>query len=650
MSHPSICQKDADTMLALMKSLMNSFFGKVIVMIIIAGMAFWGVDQMFAQIRGGLGSDLAAAGNRALDIPTFDRRVENVVRNINSESDEPVTKAEVLEQGLIDQIFNLETTKLTLLGFARSIGVRPSTDAVVKELKSVDAFKNPLTGELDLDTYRDVLYRSRISQTDYEQQVSDDLTLAALREGANAAIVSPKTLTNLQALYLGEERDVAWFILDTSALPDPDTPTDEEVRAYYDENLERLKQPERRMIDVLKMSAEDFLSEVTVTDQEVATVYEASKSDKYSEPDTRTYVELLFNEREAARTAFGLLAAGADPASLQGVVARETKTGRRESVSEPLLAEAMFGAGRQSGALFGPSQREDQWLVARLVSVQPGAVYPLEQVEEEIRNGLARERAEVLLYEKIETLERAIGAGYPIGQIAEEVNVPLMTYAAADTMGLTEDGAPLVGLMAAAEAFKQAFEIPVGETSNRYDGEDGIYLTSPRKIIQAYTPEFEDLREQVRANLIRERQANLVQTSIDEIKTGIESGKSTLEQAAAAADTVVETPLQSITRRNAAESGLPNAAMSAVFNGKEGDVFNLPSRDGDLVMIMQITSVTPPDASTMEMLGPMANVALISSLESDLNQAINAEIGTAMKLRVNKGALSAYKKSISSDQ
>ncbi|WP_290959152.1 peptidylprolyl isomerase [Hyphomonas sp.] len=633
-----------------MKSLMNSFVGKIIVMIIIAGMAFWGVDQMFAQLRGGIGSNMAAAGSRGFDAVTFDRRVESVIRNINADSEEPVTKPELLEQGVIDQVFQLEAAKLTLLGYADSIGVHPSTDAVVEELKNIDAFKNPLTGALDLDTYRDVLYRSRITQADYEQQLSDDLTMKALRDAAGAAIFPPKTLSGLQARYIGEARNVGWFILDTSSLPEPDAPTEDEIRAYYDENLEALKQPERRMIDVLRMSAEDFLSEVTVTDQEVATVYEASKSERYSEPDTRTYVELMFSSREAARTAFGLLAAGADPASVEGVASRETRTGRRESVSDPLLAEAMFGAGKQSGALFGPAERGDQWLVARLVSVQPGAVFPLEQVEGEIRDQLSRERAAVLLFEKMEALDRAIGAGYPIGQIAEEVGVPLITFAPVDQSGRTREGVALMGLISAGEAFQQAFEIPVGENSNRIDIGEATYLTSPRKVLESYTPEFEELREDVRTGLVRQREANGVQAALDDLTDRIKSGESTLEAEARATNEVVETPLAPITRRTAADSGLPNAAVTSVFSGKEGDVFTFPSRTGDAVMVMQITDITPPSEADMSELAPLANSSLLTSLQTDLDQAMEAEIAATMKLRTNQGTLRAYKATITSDQ
>ena len=416
------------------------------------------------------------------------------------------------------------------------------------------------------------------------------------------------------------------------------------------ENLEALKQPERRMIDVLRMSAEDFLSEVTVTDQEVATVYEASKSERYSEPDTRTYVELMFSSREAARTAFGLLAAGADPASVEGVASRETRTGRRESVSDPLLAEAMFGAGKQSGALFGPAERGDQWLVARLVSVQPGAVFPLEQVEGEIRDQLSRERAAVLLFEKMEALDRAIGAGYPISQIAEEVGVPLITFAPVDQSGRTRESVALMGLITAGEAFQQAFEIPVGETSNRIDIGEATYLTSPHKVLESYTPEFEELREDVRTGLVRQREANGVQAALDDLTDRIKSGESTLEAEARAANEVVETPLAPITRRTAADSGLPNAAVTSVFSGKEGDVFTFPSRTGDAVMVMQITDITPPSEADMSELAPLANSSLLTSLQTDLDQAMEAEIAATMKLRTNQGTLRAYKATITSDQ
>ncbi|MEQ9435739.1 SurA N-terminal domain-containing protein [Hyphomonas sp.] len=633
-----------------MKSLMNSIFGKIIVMIIIAGMAFWGADSAWTTMSTGLGSNLAAAGPRGIDLTTLDRRVENLLRNLNANSEKPITKAEAADQGIVDQVFELEKAKIVNLGYAGAIGVKPSTNAVVEQLKTVDAFKNPLTGELDLNTYREVLYQNRFTKEEYEQQVSDDLTLKTLGEAASAAIYPPQILASIQALYIGETRDVSWFILDASEAPEPDAPTDEEIRAFYDENLTALEQPERRAIDMLRVSADDFLADVTVTEQEIATIYEATKSERFSEPDQRTYIELYFADRDTARAAFGLLAGGADPAGLPGVLSSETKTGYRESVSDTALADAMFGPGKQSGALFGPREVDDRWLVARLVSVQRGAVFPIETVSEEIRDELARERAQVLFFEKLDTLDRSIGAGYPLAQIASELPVPVMSFAPVDQTGMTEDGVTITGLTQARDAFSDAFRINAGDVSARFDGEEAVYLTSPRAIIAPSTPEFDTIKNDIRQTLVAQREANAMQSYADSVVEKLKSGETTLTAAATAADTVVESPSVPVTRITAEESGLPSPAINAIFSGSEGDVYSYPNRSGDMFMIVQLNTIAPPSDAALEVLGTQATASLNQSLRDDIRFATDAEIRNAIKLNVNDNAIVAYKKSIATEQ
>lgn len=637
-------------MLALMKSLMNTIFGKFVVLIIIAGMAFWGADQAWTSMNTGLGSNLAAAGPRGIDMTTFDRRVENLLRNLNANADKPVTKSEAAEQGIVDQVFELETSKIVSLGYASTIGIAPSTSAVVAQLKTVDAFKNPLTGELDLNTYREVLYQNRLTKEEYEQQVADDLALQTLAEAAAAATYPPQILAAIQALFVGETRDVSWFILDASEAPTPELPTDAEIRAFYDENLAALEQPERRAIDMLRVSADDFLADVTVTEQEIATIYEATKSERFSEPDQRTYIELYFADRDTARAAFGLLAGGADPASLPGLLSSETRTGNRESVSDTALAAAMFGPGKQSGALFGPREVNAKWLVARLVSVQPGAVFPIETVSEVIRDELGRERAQVLFYEKLDTLDRSIGAGYPLAQIASELPVPVMSFAPVDTAGTTQDGVTLTGLTAAQDAFGDAFRINPGDVSARHDGDEAVYLTSPRSIIAPSTPEFDTIRPDIRQTLVAQRAGNAMQSYSDSVVAKLESGETTLAAAASGAGTVVESPGMPVTRVTAEESGLPSPAISAIFSGREGDVFSYPNRAGDRFMIVQLNTITPPSDAALAVLGTQATASLNQSLRDDIRFATDAEIGNAIKLKVNDNAVVAYKKSIATDQ
>lgn len=638
-------------MLALMKRLTQSILGKFIAMIIIAGMAFWGVDQIFNQVRNGLGSDLMAAGKSSVTVEGFDRRIEVMLRNVNQQNDNPITKDQAVERGMVDQVFQLEQSQTTILGFASKIGVAPSTDAVLAELRKQDAFKNPLTGELDLATYQRVLAQNRFSQAEYEDQVKSDLTLQALQAGTIAGLISPDVLKAVQARYLAESRDVAWFILDAADVPKPDAPTEEEVLAFYNENLDALKQPERRGIDLVKVSADDFLSQVEVTEQEIATIYEASKSERFSEPEQRTYVELMFDSRDAARDAFGALAGGADPSTLQGVVSRESKTSLAEDVDDQLLRDAMFGPGKQSGALFGPKDMGDgRWLIARLVSVQPGAVFPIEDVSEEIRTDLARERATLLLYDKLEALDRSINAGFDLGQIASELGVPVISFEPVDQNGYTEDGLPMMGLLDAGDAFKQAFTMNVNDTSNQFIKDDVTYVISTRKIVPPSTPDFDEVKDDVRQALILRNEGEAAQTMVKSIKERIESGASSLEAEARAAKAELETPPSSVTRMSAEDSGLPNSAIGGIFSGKPGEVFTYPNRTGDKYMIVQLKTVNDPSAADLAAADPRASSALVTSLDSDLAAAMQTEMAGAVKLKVNSGAYNAYKASITTDQ
>ena len=190
-------------MISLMKRLTNSVFGKIVLMIIIVGMAFWGVDGIVNQIRNGLGANIAQAGSRGFDAADLDRRVESVLRNMNMTAEKPVTKAEALEDGLVDRIYGSETARITVLGYGAGLGIAPSTDAVLAQTKSIEAFQNPLTGDLDAALLRQRVLQLGFTLDDFEQQMADDLAIQTLQDAATAGVNAPKILSDVQVLYFG---------------------------------------------------------------------------------------------------------------------------------------------------------------------------------------------------------------------------------------------------------------------------------------------------------------------------------------------------------------------------------------------------------------------------------------------------------------
>lgn len=637
-------------MIAIMKRLTNSVFGKIILMIVIVGMAFFGVDSVVNVLRSGLGSNVAQAGSRGFDPADLDRRVETVLRNMNTTSEQPVTKTEALTNGLIDQIFESETARITVLGYGASLGVSPSTDAVLEQTQSIEAFQNPLTGELDPTLLRQRLQQLGFTLREFEEQIGDDLMIQTMQSAATAAVSAPQILSDVQILYFGEARNVSWFFFDALKGAPPIEPTDEEVKAYYDSHLEQLKQPERRGIDLLRMSAEDFIGEVEVTEQEIATIYEATKSERFSDPDQRTYAELVFDNRDAARAAFGVLAGGGDPNAVAGAVSNTLQTSRAAEVSDEMLRDAMFGAGKQSGAMFGPREINGQWIVARLISVQPGPVKPIEEVSDVIRDELARERAQILFSEKMESLDQALAAGFDLGQVAGELKIPVMSFIEVDANGVSETGRQFGMLNEAKDALAQAFRLKAGELTSRFDTPTAIFVATTREIVPASTPAFEDIKPGVRTLLVSDLQSSASQAAVTSLIDSISSGTETFDQAATRTEAVIETLPQPVTRSNAGSAGIPGPIQQAMFSTQLGKVVNLPTGTPNVHVILTVKSIEPPSEAAMAGIGAELSAAMSNTLAQDLVQALQAEISSSMKLRTNKAALAAYKRSISETQ
>lgn len=627
----------------------KSFLFKSLLVLICAGMALWGASAGVPALRSlfaGTGSNFIVAKSRTVSPFEFDRRIENFLRNTNTGAEVPLTKAQVAESGEIDNVFSIVQLQTGTLGFADTIGIQPSKEAVIAKLDTYADFKNPLTGELDLKTYQNVLTQNRMTTADFEQQLSDDIQMKALDTAASGAIIAPKLLSGIQAVYLAESREVDWFVVDTAQVPEPDAPTDEDVLAYYNENLTALAQPERRGIDLLKMSTDDFVSNATVTEQEISTIYEASKSSRFSEPDQRTYTVMYFVDRELAKTAVGNLAVGTDVSDLTGVIYSDTKTGVESSETDQVLKDGMFGPGRQAGTMIGPREVNGEWQVARLVSVQPGAAIALEFVADVIREERAREQAQNILNETINTLDELIAAGYSLSEIASQMGLPVLSYAPVDQTGITEDGRNFSSLLAAQEPFEEAFELPIGEASYRGDADGAVYVASTRSVVAPYTPAFETLEDNIRLGLIRQNRATAVQDWIAAMEARISSDESTLAVEAAAVNGTVQSPAIPVTRLNVEQSGLPNALINGVFGAEEGRTFSIPSRTGDRYLVARLNKINAPSEEDTAVLASTANIAITTSLENDILAALRAEVLSAVDVKVNTAAFNAYKSSL----
>ena len=633
-------------MMSFMRGLLKSKLSGIVFGLIILSMAVWGVGDIFG---GGLGNDVVKAGDRALTISAFDRKFENYLRNVRDQTGESMTRDEAVERGVVDQLYSLETSRIINLGFSDSIGASASNAAVDDNVQNNDAFKNPQTQRFDRETYLSRLDGRRLSTTEYEQEIRDGITLEYLREAIGASVQAPLPLARLRASFDGEIRRIAWMTLSPDSVPELEDPTDEELLAFFESRIEGFKEPERRALSVLTISPDDFIGLEAIEDTDIEAVYEATKAQRFSGPETRVFTQVLFSSESASRLALGLLATGEDPATISGAENAEQRAALKIDIANAPLAEAMYSYGQQPGAVFGPFPSGDLWLIARLDEIQLGDPFPLASVMEVIRAELARERAEGAYYDAIDGFDDLIGEGLDLFEMGARLGVPVMSYLPVDTRGIAANGAIMRNYFGIQEGLIAAQDYTAGEISERFDIEDGIYMIQLDRIVAESTPAFEDIKDQAAEAYAYVKRNEGVQGFAEAIKSRIETEGSTLDAEAAAIGAELNRPDRGL-NRTTLDAGLPPSVLTAIFATAEGDILTLPGAAAGQVLIVQVEAVELPNEEALSVLAPLSMGTLGTDLNNDLLALMEVEIQRAISVKTNAASVDAYKTRITETQ
>ncbi|MBR9834014.1 MAG: hypothetical protein GYB42_02240, partial [Alphaproteobacteria bacterium] len=215
--------------------------GLLFVLLIVA-MAAWGVTDVFG---GGLGSNLAGAGDRKLSEREFDSTVERILRNQTDDRGRSISKEQALESGLIDQVFQREQLNLLLQAYADQVGIRATQQAVQNDIIATPDFQDT-TGVFDPVQYRGVLDVNGFTTAGYQNNIAREMTIQRLQRVPVAALQIPDALGRIEAAYGSEQRNVSWFTIRQDDLPEIGEPSEEDIEALYTEAQANLREPERR--------------------------------------------------------------------------------------------------------------------------------------------------------------------------------------------------------------------------------------------------------------------------------------------------------------------------------------------------------------------------------------------------------------------
>ena len=122
--------------------------------------------------------------------------------------------------------------------------------------------------------------------------------VAALTSG----IAAPKAEVKAEADYEGQTRSVDYFLLPASAAGEIPAPSEDALKAFYNDRKSSYRAPEYRAMNVLALEPETLANPAEVSDADAAAAYEklAGKDPRLGAPEKRDLQQILFpNEADA---------------------------------------------------------------------------------------------------------------------------------------------------------------------------------------------------------------------------------------------------------------------------------------------------------------------------------------------------------------
>lgn len=625
-------------MLTVFRNLIRSKVALVLIGLLILSLAVWGITDIF---KPGLGASLVKAGNRTVEVTDVDRYANNFVRSQQNQGND-VTKQDLVQSGRLDQIINLLADRQLTAAYFDKLGISASDKAATQLVRSMDAARNEITGEFDVDTFRNLIAQQGYSETQFERAILDDLTFDLVENGISAALQPSDAISDLWNIYQAEARNIAFFITTPEDLPEAvDPPTDEELEAFYAESEAALTEPERRQFSVIALNETDFYHQVTIDDADLRNEYEAQQR-RFSLPGTRTYEVARFDDPDRARQALGPLLGGNDFASVvtDGAARIEAPvTSEQSEISDQALAQAVFQS--PVNVWSGPVQTLDgRWALFRVTEEEAGEAIPFEEVKEEIRRELTSSRAQRMLTRAIDDIDDAVGAGLKVEEMADILGSPVFTYPPVDQRGRTKDGMLIRNLSTLEGALEYGFQLFPNETSDRREGEGTQYVIQLDKIVEPRIPELDEIREELRNALQIRRTQEAFAEFVEGIQERIDSGASSLTVEAEALGRSVERPPQAITRQSGAALGFSQSAVGQIFSAKLDEAFAAPLQSG--LLIGTVEAIQVPDAQALESMRSETRANLVPVISNDLLRGLSSEAEKNIDYEINSQMIETY--------
>ncbi|MGB1209406.1 MAG: SurA N-terminal domain-containing protein, partial [Paracoccaceae bacterium] len=275
---------------------------------ILMGMLFLGLAGFGATNFSGSVTRIGSVGDKDIDVDTYARALQQDIRAIGQQFGTSLSFQQAQVFGVPQQTLSRLVTNRAFDHETARIGLSIGDEALAEELRSIPNFQGP-DGSFDRTAYSFALQNIGLNETQFEETLREEAARTLLQTSVVAGTNMPATYATTLVAHALEERDATYAILPASARQaDIPAATDDDLRGFYDANIERYTAPETRDITYAWVTPDMLLDSVDVDEDLMRASYQ-ERFDAFNTPERRLVEQLVMPDADAAQAALDRIAA-----------------------------------------------------------------------------------------------------------------------------------------------------------------------------------------------------------------------------------------------------------------------------------------------------------------------------------------------------
>ncbi|OPB31826.1 peptidyl-prolyl cis-trans isomerase [Bartonella sp. AR 15-3] len=430
-------------MLETIRNAVNSWVAKIFLTTLLLCFIFlWGVPQLHIMNE----KELLTSGKSTITIDNYRLALadQSLRLAITSHLGRMFTPDEIQRYKIPVFVLNQLQQDVLFDEQARKMKINLSKDMLARIISNDNIFQRNRAFNRDL--FLNYLQRLHTNERNFlnyytKKEKRKQLILASL-----SGMKAPNIFYKALATYHEEKRIADYLVIDLKKEEKVADPNQEILEKWFNTHKKKFRAPEYRTVSLLSITSEEFLKPQDVSVNEIQTYYTQNAS-RFIIPEKRTIEELRFSTREAADNAAKKIAEGL---SFDALVKEEkkklsdiTKGPLAENELPNHLASEIFELKKgQISAVINDLQGP---VIIRVAHITPSTQIPLQKVEKEIRQILAKNYATTHVRNKYTEIENARFEGASLAELAKQYKLPLRKITI-DKTGKTTEGISLTDL------------------------------------------------------------------------------------------------------------------------------------------------------------------------------------------------------------